>query len=282
MQVGGGREAAEAAAAGGCSSLDRATKLPSGDLGVRLIVYPKSQEFVVCQEVPRRLKYRVKEFVDTDRAEREASRRARTMLRRYCTQHQLSYLWTLTYAGGRQSDRRAITRHLERLLAKVRDNLGVKAFPYARVFEWHKSGLGLHVHMAVPMWYPQPDLERQWGRGFVFCSGNRMHRRNEGRHTASYLSKYMGKAFEATDRGDHRYECAQGFPIERYTLKLSNFDDAIDLGLKFFRSPVAFVWDSREDPESMMPPTLVALFNAPASGLVWETTLAELESHELQ
>jgi len=86
--------------------------------------------------------------------------------------------------------------------------------------EWHPGGHGLHVHFAVGRFVRRSLIEQAWGRGFVHIkllgdlpvgSGTL----GEARKAAGYLSKYVGKGFDA-DRlaGLHRYEVAQGFQPE--------------------------------------------------------------------
>lgn len=256
-----------AAAAGGRSSLDKATKLPQADGGVDLIVYPKCQEFVLVQRAgERRHRLRVRNRpVDEERSKEEAVRRARSKLRRYCTQNGLDHMWTLTYAGTGVFDSEVVRRDVERLLARVTEERGER-IPYARVFEWHKRH-GLHTHMAVPMFYWHGDLYRLWGKGIVYCSYT------GGRRASGYLSKYIGKDFEVAEKGKHRYECAQGFPIERYVFPVENFDEGMHWGATFFPGPVAHAWDSRLDPDWFAPPVFYASFHRPAEGFDWEMAL---------
>jgi hypothetical protein len=85
---------------------------------------------------------------DPVRSKAEALRRARTKVRRYCTENRLRFMWTFTYRGDGEHDLRKVRRDVERLLASVRASRG-KAFPYLWVPELHKTEHGIHVHMGM-------------------------------------------------------------------------------------------------------------------------------------
>jgi hypothetical protein len=158
------------------------------------------------------------------------------------------------------------------MLARVTGDMDGKRFPYARVFEWHQHH-GIHIHMAVPMFYWHGDLDRMWGKGYVFATYHGRGSRNGaggGRRTSAYLAKYVGKDFDESARGKHRYEVAQGFPIERYTIPVANLDEGIHWGLEMFPGPLAYTWDSRSDPNWFAPPVVYMSFDSPAGGAEWE------------
>ncbi len=99
----------------------------------------------------------------------------------------------------------------------LRSSLGGEAFAYLWVPEWHKSGHGLHAHFAVGRCIGRRKIEQAWPRGFVHIKllgdlpvgSTSLH---EARVAAGYLSKYVGKDFDAERAGGlHRYEVAQGF-----------------------------------------------------------------------
>lgn len=86
---------------------------------------------------------------DPERAAAEAGRRARTNLRRYCAANGLNRLGTLTYPGHGNHDPALLREHLGVFFRELRATTGGKAFPYAWVPEWHKTGHGLHAHFVI-------------------------------------------------------------------------------------------------------------------------------------
>ncbi len=145
--------------------------------------------------------------IDPDRCRAEALRRAKTTVRRYCKEHQLRYMWTLTYRGAGEHDIAVVRRHVGKMLAKVVKDRNGKRFPYLWVPELHPGGHGVHVHMAVPFFYKHSNLIKAWGRGHVVCTDMK----SKGacgmvgyNRAATYLSKCLGKAFEETSFGRHR------------------------------------------------------------------------------
>jgi hypothetical protein len=112
--------------------------------------------------------------------------------------------------------------HLGVFFRRLRLSLGVGAFPYLWVPEWHKSGHGLHAHFAVGRYVPRGKIDAAWGHGFVHIKllgdlpvGSGVFA--ESRRAAGYLSKYVGKDFDqAKLPGLHRYEPAEGFqPVKQ-------------------------------------------------------------------
>jgi len=251
----------------GAPSLEDATKLPKriGNQCTAL-VYPNCGEAVVIANrrvsaaVDRSRK--VEGAKNPERTKGEAVRRARTMVRRYCTEHRLTYMWTLTYAGDGEHDLAKVRRHVERLIAAVAAEQGGR-FPYLWVPELHKSGHGIHVHMAVPFYFDQKKLTKLWGRGHVWCSS--MGRRGTCGHArakaaAGYVSKYVGKAFEVAEFGRHRYERAQGFPVTSYRVDFHTLDDGQDYVVAVFACAPSYVWDSSTVEEWAGPPCRVLFF----------------------
>lgn len=149
-------------------------------------------------------------------------------MRRYCTAHRLNRLGTLTYAGAGCHDPALLREHVGGFFRSLRSSLGGEPFPYVWVPEWHKTGHGLHVHLAVGQFIARGRIDEAWGRGFVHIKrlsdlpvGST--RLSEARRAAGYLSKYVTKNF-ADDESSrelrlHRYEVAQGFqpPAVRLT-----------------------------------------------------------------
>jgi len=147
---------------------------------------------------------------------KRAAARARSRLRRYCAHNGLSRLWSLTYAVGVYDPSR-VKADVRVFVKRLREALGGVAFPYAYALEWHKSGHGLHVHMALGQFAPKETVARAWGHGFV--DGRRITAskgsggRANARAAARYLAKYVGKTYEEGSFGprSHRYEVGQGF-----------------------------------------------------------------------
>ena len=203
------------------------------------------------------------EAKDPRRCQAEAARRAKVTLRRFCTEHRLRYMWTLTYRGDGEHDISKVRRHVEKLIAKIANNRNGQRFPYVWVPEQHPSGHGIHVHMAVPFFYKHSNLVKAWGRGFVYCTD--MKKPGECgmvgcRRAVTYLSKYLGKAFEDAGFGRHRYERAQGF--EPYSYKVSRFDlqDGEEYACIVFRTAPTFVWRSESIETWAGPPCRVLFF----------------------
>jgi hypothetical protein len=193
---------------------------------------------------------------DPDRSAEEAARRARSKTRKYCAANGLNRLGTLTYEGTGCHDPLELRSDVRSFFKTLRSLLGGDPFPYLWTAEWHKSGHGLHVHFAVGRFVNRGLIKEAWGHGFINIkllgdlpvgSG----RVEEARKAAGYLSKYVGKDFDAQRLpGLHRYEVAQGFQPATETVWGKTIDDVIDTASKMFRSaPVAF-WTSESDPDS--------------------------------
>lgn len=155
---------------------------------------------------------------DPERARAEAGRRARGRLRRYCAANRLNRLGTLTYRGQGCHDPRQARTDVGAFFRALRAGLGGESLPYAWVPEWHKSGHGLHLHFAVGRYVKRSLIESAWGRGFVHIKllgdlGVGSGALEEARRAAGYLSKYVAKEFNSTDRpaGLHRFDVAQRF-----------------------------------------------------------------------
>lgn len=186
------------------------------------------------------------------RASEEAARRARGKTRRYCAANQLNRLGTLTYAGTGCHDPAQLRSDVATFFRNLRAALGGKAFPYLWTAEWHKSGHGLHVHFAVGQYVHYSTITQAWGHGFVHIkllgdlpvgSGTI----GEARAAARYLSKYVGKDFNATRMaGLHRYEVAQGFQPAIIPVWGVSRDDAIDKASEIMQAWPDVYWSSDE------------------------------------
>lgn len=199
---------------------------------------------------------------DPQRCRAEAVRRARKTLRRFCKEHLLFFMWTLTYEGG-QRDLAKLRRQVEALVAKVVAHRGGQRFPYAYVVEPHKDGERLHVHVAVPFWFNHKTLWAMWGHGFVWCTDKR--RRGEARvcgavRAASYLAKYVDKTFDFSDFGRHRYEVARGWAVTSYQVSVRDLDEGQRCAEAVFKGAPEYVWDSRSCEDWAGPPVRVLFF----------------------
>ncbi len=249
------------------ASLEKATKLPHVRDGKCFAhVYPKAGEAVVIGATARRVDVdrsrKLDGCLDPERTKAEAVRRARTTVRRYCTEHGLRYMWTLTYRGSGEHDLARVRRHIEKLIAAVVGARGER-FPYLWVPELHKTDHGIHVHMAVPFYFDQARLAKLWGRGHVWCS--LMGRKGscgfaQASAAARYVSKYVGKAFEIAEFGRHRYERAQGFPITSYRVRRYDMADGREYAEHVFRCAPSFVWSSTDEEDWSGPPCFVLFF----------------------
>lgn len=250
------------------ASLEQPTKLPKDvPYGrVNVAIYPNAGEAVITSKWARGLPVdRSRKdggAKDPERCQREAVRRARVTMRRYCCEHRLRYMWTLTYADG-EKDAGRVRRDVERLVKKIASDRRGRRFPYIFVLEHHKDGQRFHVHMAVPFFFKQKKLEKAWGKGWVFCTD--MKSKGEcsfagARRAANYLTKYIAKTFEHSEFGRHRYERAQGFEPERRTISRHDMDDGQSYAEEAFGMRPAFVWSSAEVEVWDGPPTRALFF----------------------
>jgi hypothetical protein len=167
---------------------------------------------------------------DRERSKVEAARRARSKVRRYCAANRLNRLGTLTYAGAGCHHGRDFRGHIGEFFRNLRGELGGEAFAYVWTAEWHKSGHGLHAHFAVGRYIARSRIEAAWGRGFVHIKllgdlpvGSSAW--DEARLAARYLSKYVGKDFDAKRAaGLHRYDVAQGFQPRKVRIRGRSVD----------------------------------------------------------
>lgn len=150
-----------------------------------------------------------------------ASRRARTVLRRYATSNRLRYLWVLTFApsgeeGLGEYDLARCKRRTALFVKRgLREALGYRG-PYVIGWERHKSG-AWHVNVLVGERLDHAAVRDEWGRGFVWVSRFRSRhgesQRDGARRAAAYVAKYVTKEFADLPPGVHRYEVAQGFAV---------------------------------------------------------------------
>lgn len=150
------------------------------------------------------------EQAEKDHANRKrAARRAKTRVRRLCKAQGLDTLFTLTYRAN-QTDLDLCKRHFELLRKRMNRLLG--GFVYVAAFEQQERG-AWHIHIAThalprafyvkgchvksfnvirAMWR---DIAGELGGNFDQSRRKRYSRKSPAR-VASYLSKYILKAFE--------------------------------------------------------------------------------------
>jgi hypothetical protein len=164
----------------------------------------------------------------------------------------LNRLATLTYAGEGCHDPLQVRRDAAEFFRELRGLLGVAAFPYLWVPEWHPGGHGLHVHFAVGRFIRVGLLKDAWPRGFVsikLLSDLRVPSGplDEARLAAFYLSKYAGKAFdERRVQGLHRYEVGEGFQPVREVIRGRTEAEVLARACELMGGPPAFVTRSSE------------------------------------
>lgn len=203
---------------------------------------------------------------DPERAAKEAARRARAKLRRYCAANRLNRLGTLTYGEPRCSDPYELRQHVGQFFRELREALGGRPLPYIWVPELHKDGVHFHVHFAVGQYVPQRRIKTTWGRGFVGIKrlgGGPIGSESlgEARIAARYLSKYVGKTFDdPTVRvpGMHRYEVAQGYQPKVLRLYGTTSEAVIEQASAVFGVAPAVRWNSEEVELWVGPPAIWA------------------------
>jgi hypothetical protein len=187
-----------------------------------------------------------------ERSAQEAARRARAHVRRYCAANRLNRMGDVTYAGAGCHDPAKLRADLAEFFRGLRRRIG-QPFPYVWVPEWHKTEHGLHAHFAVARYVPRRWIEAAWGRGFIWIHyasdmpvGSTA--RDEARRAARYLAKYIGKDFDRTTLGRHRYDVAEGFQPPKRRLVGSSAEDVLGQAAAIMGAPPRDLWDSAARP----------------------------------
>jgi len=249
------------------ASLEHATKLPNPKNGRAFVkVYAKCGEAVVYPVTSHRKCDRSRKpggAKDPERTAEVALRRARKIIRQFAKEFRLRYMWTLTYAGTGEFDIEQVRRHVERLIKALVNEQGER-FPYVWVPELHPGGHGIHIHMAVPFYIEHEKLMKLWGRGIVDLRDKKPKGAAAafgGQVAGGYLSKYLGKAFDETAFGKHRYERAQGFDITSYRVRRYDMADGVEYAMQIFGCSPVFQWSSADQDGWTGPPIEVMFFN---------------------
>lgn len=186
---------------------------------------------------------------DPDRPVTEAARRARGHVRRYCAANRLNRLGTLTYGPPFCRERRLVGGHVRKFFRKLRTRTG--ALPYLWVPELHADGERYHVPFAVGRFVHRGWIAEAWPHGFVHIkligdlpvgSGAL----TESRIAARYLAKYVVKAIDRRDGGQHRYEVAEGFQPSQRRITAPTLEEVLGRASELMGGPPEEVWDSIE------------------------------------
>jgi hypothetical protein len=193
--------------------------------------------------------------------EKRAHQRAVKTVRQFCVRWSLTKMWTFTFKDE-QWDRGEVKAYMNEFLIRWRILNGGKPFPYLYVLELHPEGHGYHVHVAVPGGFFTDffQLRRVWGHGRIRFDANNRHSgesRNDARRLATYLSKYLSKDLGGDhQRGEHRYEPAQGFEVQTTRRWFPTFRAAVSF-LRYGVAGETFVevWSDYEIDAWLGPPT---------------------------
>ena len=151
-----------------------------------------------------------------------AARRAKTEVRTRCKAMGLDTMLTLTYRAN-QTDEALCKEHMKEFIRRLRVHL--PAFVYVAAFERQKHG-AWHVHLAVRrvqshlmvkgVRVKSYNLLRSVWRSVVGVLGGNVDisaklksSRKTGAQIASYISKYMVKAYAEGEKYTKRYTCSR-------------------------------------------------------------------------
>jgi len=165
-------------------------------------------------------------------------------------------------AGRGVTTRDSWRRDVAAFFKTLRASLGGNSLAYLWTAEWHKSGHGLHVHFAVGRIISRGKIEAAWPHGFVHIkllgdlpvgSGAIA----EARLAARYLSKYVGKDFDAARMpGLHRYEVAEGFQPKPMAVWGATREQAIDTACQIMKGAPETIWSSTDKEGWLGPPAV--------------------------
>lgn len=246
------------------------SRLVVPDAGWRLTLYPSAGEaggaFVPSYRPPRSGWVPGTPAADPERSRSEASRRARTRLRRYCAANRLTRLGTLTYAGSGVHDPVEVRQDVGCFFRSLRAALGGRAMPYAWVPEWHKTDHGLHLHFGLGQYVPYRLIKSVWGRGIVnikLLSDLPVGYSDlaAARKASGYLSKYVTKSFadDELSRAQrlHRYDVAQGFQPQGVRFTGRWVAEVTDQAVAHMGGVVpAIAWSSADSDDWQGPPAV--------------------------
>jgi hypothetical protein len=122
---------------------------------------------------------------------------------------------TLTYGPPFCTDLVELKRDVREFVKRLRRMLGVRC-AYVWVAELHADDVRFHAHVGLDRYVAKTTLDAAWGHGWVDIRRRRSSRnRTSTQATSAYLSKYVGKAYDAIPAGVHRYGVGEGFQPAR-------------------------------------------------------------------
>lgn len=202
------------------------------------------------------------EASDPSRSRREASRRARSALRRFCTRHQCDRLWTLTFAiepEGQAAAWGAVENFRKRLEKAIGQRI-----PVAIALDFGEQFGRVHFHMALPRYVVKGVIEQAWGLGFVDARRIKAKsdgKREQARMAAAYLASYVSEESDLRELGRHRYSLTRGLePVARRSV-FGTLAEAIGSA-----AGLEVVWVSSDSPEWCGPPVYVLMDVGPPGG----------------
>lgn len=211
---------------------------------------------------------------DPERSAREASRRARAEMRRYCVANRIDKLWTLTYGGEAPTDWSQVWEHIEAFRKRLWAHLG-RRIPMVVVIEEGSKNGRLHVHPAVSEYIDQADMAKLWGHGFVFVrkiKANPSPRRTTpsrsdlARIVAGYLSGYLianGKKAHAQDgRAGHgkRFSTTRGFSPSCDRIRVETMAEAHMIVFREMGTDFSYQWASSDLEDWDGPPVWIVFY----------------------
>ena len=177
----------------------------------------------------------------------------------------------MTYDGSGCHDPQQVKSDVAEFWRELRTQRGGKPFAYLWTTEWHKTDHGLHVHFAVGSFIERGLINAAWGWGTVPGRGFTHIKLigdlpvgagavEQARRTAGYVSKYVGKDFDARrfPKGWHRYEVAQGFkPREQRIYGHTEAEVFAKASAIMGSRPIRY-WSSRQETGWDRPPAVWA------------------------
>lgn len=223
--------------------------------------YPGAKEAVITlQPIEPLPKIPSGKPVDHERAEREASRRAKTKCRRLCVANGLDRLWTLTYETEPESEAEVLA-DVARFMRKMRAL--IPKWRYLYVLERGSKNGRLHVHFATNAFVPKQTVAARWRHGFVDARRLSTGRGGDPRAAARYLSKYVSKAGSNEQRGRHRRRFIPGEGLRLTTVRTTSSDYICaerSVETVMASGPPNHVWRSSESEDWRGPPCTVAFW----------------------
>jgi hypothetical protein len=167
---------------------------------------------------------------DKETNEERAFRRAKSKVRKLAMTMKADRMLTLTFRENIQ-DREKANKLLVRFIKLVHEHY--KNWKYVCVAELQKRG-AWHFHIAVRGFQDVGFLRQTWrtlvdGNIDVTKPFKHKNRKNAGALIASYLTKYMSKAFnENYEYGKYRYRASNGIEIQSsiFWLKSQSWSEA--------------------------------------------------------